>query len=162
MTKALFLDRDGVINHDIHHLYRIEDCEFCGGIFDLALDYQNRGYLIIIITNQAGIAKGLYSVKDYYALRNWIHAQFIAHGVYITDEYFCPHHPSYTGECNCRKPKPGMLLQAQSDWNVDMPKSVLIGDKATDIEAGRTAGVGVLKLVANPSELSGLFPPQSL
>jgi D-glycero-D-manno-heptose 1,7-bisphosphate phosphatase len=153
MNKALFLDRDGVINKEIHHLHRIADCAFCNNIFELTLDYQNRGYLIIVITNQAGIAKGLYTSEAYFKLRDWIHAQFELNRVHITAEYFCPHHPDYTGECECRKPKPGMLLQAQYDWDIDMAQSILIGDKNSDIEAGRRAGIEQLVALQGRYEL---------
>jgi D-glycero-D-manno-heptose 1,7-bisphosphate phosphatase len=147
MNKALFLDRDGVINRDIGYLYRIEDCVFCDGIFELTRSYQNKGYLIIIITNQSGIARGIFTFVDYYVLRDWIHSQFALNGVHITAEYFCSHHPDYNGDCECRKPKPGMLLQAKYDWNIDMTQSVLIGDSLRDIEAGLAAKVGNLKLI---------------
>jgi len=142
MNKALFLDRDGVINKDVRHLHTIEECVFCDGIFELAREYQNNGYLIIIVTNQAGIAKGIYTEEQYYVLREWIHEQFKDHGVIITAEYFCPHHPDYTESCKCRKPEPGMLLLAAKEHDIDLSQSVIIGDKDSDIEAGQRAGVG--------------------
>jgi D-glycero-D-manno-heptose 1,7-bisphosphate phosphatase len=141
MNKALFLDRDGVINVNIHHLYRIEDCVFIEGIFNFAKNYQDKGYLLIIVTNQAGIAKGLYAETDYFKLRDYIHSEFAKHGVTISAEYYCPHHPDYTGSCNCRKPKPGMLLQAAHDWDIDLSQSVMIGDKESDMLAAKKAGV---------------------
>jgi D-glycero-D-manno-heptose 1,7-bisphosphate phosphatase len=142
MNKVLFLDRDGVINLDIHYLYRIEDCVFTEGIFDLVKSYQDKGYLIIVVTNQAGIAKGLYTEADYFKLRDYIHSEFANRSITITAEYYCPHHPDYTGDCNCRKPKPGMLLQAARDWNIDMAKSIMIGDKESDMFAAKRAEVG--------------------
>lgn len=146
MRSALFLDRDGVINVDIHHLYRIEDCVFRHGIFDIVKDYCNRGYVVIIVTNQAGIAKKLYSEQDYFTLRNWMHGQFADHGIQITAEYYCPHHPDFTGPCPCRKPEPGMILRAALEHDLDLASSVLIGDKQSDMEAGRRAGVGTVIL----------------
>jgi len=147
MIKALFLDRDGVINIDKHHLYKIEDFEFVDGIFDVCEYYQERGYIIIVVTNQAGIARGLYQDADFQKLSSWMIAQFRENGIEISRIYHCPHHPDFTGPCACRKPEPGMLLQAQKDFNIDLEASILIGDKQSDLDAGRAAGIQQLFLV---------------
>lgn len=141
MKKALFLDRDGVINKEKNYLYKIEDFEFIDAVFETCRYFQEKGYLIIIITNQAGIARGKYSEEDFETLTEWMLDEFKKNSVAITKVYHCPHHPDFTGECECRKPNPGMLLKAQKDFEIDMKNSILVGDKESDIEAGLRAGV---------------------
>ncbi len=141
MNKALFIDRDGVINVDKVHVYRKEDFEFTPGIFDLIHKYSQWGYLIIVITNQAGIAKGIYTEQEFLTLTRWMEKQFLREGIKISKVYYCPHHPDFTGECECRKPKPGMILKAIEEFDLDIRECVLIGDKETDLEAGRRAGI---------------------
>jgi D-glycero-D-manno-heptose 1,7-bisphosphate phosphatase len=141
MMKALFLDRDGVINIDKHHVFRKEDFEFSHGIFDLCKEYSDAGYLIIVVTNQAGIAKGYYSETDFLQLTAWMIDQFRANGVIISKVYFCPHHPDITGPCDCRKPNPGMILQAIKEFDLDISECVMIGDKESDLQAGHRAGI---------------------
>ena len=139
--KALFLDRDGVINVEKDYLYKIEDFEFIDGIIELCKHYQSLNYLIFVVTNQSGIARGYYSEEDFAKLSEWMKAEFLKYGVDIKKVYHCPHHPSISGECSCRKPKPGMLLEAKSEFDLDMNNSLLIGDKERDIEAALNAGV---------------------
>jgi D-glycero-D-manno-heptose 1,7-bisphosphate phosphatase len=141
MNKALFLDRDGVINADKGHVYLMEQFEFIPGIFNLCRRYASEGYLIIIVTNQAGIAKGIYSEKEFGDLTSWMLERFSSDGVTISKVYHCPHHPDTTGICGCRKPAPGMILQAIKEFDLDISQGVLIGDKETDLEAGRRAGI---------------------
>ncbi len=141
-SKALFLDRDGTINIEKNYIYRIEDFEFIPGVLELIQKYFDSGYLIIIITNQAGIARGFYSEEDYFRLTRWMLNEFELNGIKITKVYHCPHHPDITGSCNCRKPKPGMILQAIEEFNINPAASVLIGDKKSDILAGENAGIG--------------------
>lgn len=142
MNKALFLDRDGVINKEIHYLFRIEDFVFIDGILEICDFYQKRGYVLIVVTNQAGIAKGFYSEDDYHKLTDWMLQKFSQKGITIGKVYHCPHFPEITGECMCRKPNPGMILQAQREFNLDLQNSILIGDKQSDLEAATNAGVG--------------------
>lgn len=141
-NKALFLDRDGTINFEKHYVYKKEDFVFIPGVIDLIRHFSESGYLIFIITNQSGIARGFYSEKDYFQLTEWMLNQFELHGIKITKVYHCPHHPEITGPCNCRKPKPGMILQAIKEFNVNPATSALIGDKKSDILAGENAGIG--------------------
>ncbi len=141
MNKALFLDRDGIINFDIGHLCRIEDVEFIPGIFELCRHFQNLSYLIIVVTNQAGIAKGYYGEQDFATLSRWMVEQFQSKGIAIAKFYHCSHHPDFTGLCGCRKPAPGMFLEAKADFDLDMKRSINVGDKKSDIEAGLCAGV---------------------
>ncbi len=141
MQKALFLDRDGVVNVEKEYLYKIEDFEFIEGIFDLCRHYQSLGYLIFIVTNQSGIARKYYSEEDFSTLTQWMIDAFKKEGVTITKVYHCPHHPKISGACSCRKPEPGMLLQAAKEYNLDLSQSIMIGDKERDVEAGINAGL---------------------
>lgn len=147
MNKALFLDRDGVINIDRGHVYLREQFEFVPGIFDLCRRFLQDGYLILVVTNQAGIAKGIYSEEDFQKLTSWMVQQFNHEGITITKVYYCPHHPEIDGNCECRKPEPGMLLQAIKEFDLDIKTCILIGDKESDIEAGRRAGIPDLNLI---------------
>ena len=147
MKKALFLDRDGVINIDKGYVYKIENIEFIEEIFNICKYYQKKGYLIIIITNQSGIARGYYTQEDFFRLMDWMKIELKKRGVFITDVFFCPHHPDEN--CECRKPKPGMILKAKEKYNLDLENSILIGDKNSDIEAGKQAGIKKLIKVNN-------------
>ena len=146
---ALFLDRDGVINVDHGYVHRPEEFEFLEGIFELVANANEAGYLVVVVTNQAGIGRGYYSQEQFHALTNWMKTKFSERGGTIDAVFFCPYHPEYgIGEYNresdCRKPAPGMLLRAQRELNIDMKHSILIGDRLTDMVAGRAAGVGTL------------------
>ena len=141
MQKALFLDRDGVINVEKDYLYRVEDFEFIDGIFDLISYYQKLDYKIFVVTNQSGIARGYYSENDFKHLTEWMISEFLKYDIKIEQVYFCPHHPDISGECSCRKPKPGMILEAAKIYNIDLEHSIMIGDKERDIEAGLNARI---------------------
>ncbi|HNW51873.1 MAG TPA: HAD family hydrolase [Prolixibacteraceae bacterium] len=141
MNKGLFLDRDGVVNQEINYLHRIEDVVFIDGIFEICRFYQKNGFQLFIITNQAGIAKGYYKEEDFWSLTAWMNEEFKKKGIVITKVYHCPHHPNFTGDCNCRKPNPGMILKARQEFDLDLSRSILIGDKLSDIEAGQNAGI---------------------
>lgn len=141
MDKALFLDRDGVINVEVNYLHKKEDFIFIKGIFELCKYYQDLGYCIIVVTNQSGIARGYYSELDFEILTTWMIDQFREHDITITAVYHCPHHPEITGLCECRKPEPKMLLDAQKKFSLDMNNSLLVGDKERDIIAGINAGL---------------------
>ena len=137
--KAIFLDRDGIINKDINYLHKIDECEFIDGIFDSCLFLINLGYKIIIITNQSGIARGYFTEKDFQKLNQWMLNEFKEKNIKILDVFHCPHGPD--SSCFCRKPKPGMLLEAKSKYKIDMKKSWMIGDNETDILAANSAGI---------------------
>ncbi len=147
MRKALFLDRDGIVNTDKEYVYKIEDFIFVDGIFDLCKFYSKNGYLIFIITNQAGIGRGYYGEDDYLKLTKWMRGEFKKNKIEISDVRYCPHHSEYgVGkykiDCECRKPKPGMILDIARDYNIDLAGSVLIGDKTSDIQAGKCSMIG--------------------
>ena len=141
MKKALFLDRDGVINKEKNYLYKIEDFEFIDGVFETCRYFLQNGYIIIIITNQAGIARGKYTEDDYKVLTDWMLKEFEKENIKISKVYHCPHHPDFSGECECRKPNAGMILYAQKEFDIDLGQSILVGDKNSDIGAGINAGI---------------------
>ncbi|WP_286232613.1 D-glycero-beta-D-manno-heptose 1,7-bisphosphate 7-phosphatase [Thalassotalea sediminis] len=154
MNKALFLDRDGIINIDHGYVYQQQDFEFAEGIFELCQHAAKLGYLLIVITNQSGIARGKYSESDFHALTQWMKTEFSQHHCSITDVYFCPHHPTkgkgqYLKACECRKPKPGMILNAAKAHNINLKQSVFIGDKISDMQAAESAGIHNRILVAS-------------
>ncbi len=140
MKKALFLDRDGVINVEKNYLHKIEDFELVDGIIELCKHYQNSGYIVVVVTNQSGIARGYYSEDDFSVLSEWMLEYFKSLGVYIAKIYHCPHTDS--DNCNCRKPRTGMFLDAKRELNIDMASSIMIGDSERDIVAARDSGVG--------------------
>ena len=145
-NKAIFLDRDGVINVEKNYVHRVEDFEFIKGIFELCALVQRLNFRIIIITNQAGIGRGYYTIDDFDRLTKWMLAQFKARGICIAKVYYCPYHPTsgvgeYRKDSFERKPNPGMILDAKREFDLDLSKSILIVDKDSDIEAGRAAGV---------------------
>lgn len=139
-TRVLFLDRDGIINIEKEYLYKIEAFEFIDGIFETLYYAQAKGYLLIVITNQSGIGRGYYSEKDFLSLNQWMCEQFEKNGINISKVYYCPHSPFDL--CDCRKPLPGMFHRASRDFTIDFKESILIGDKESDITAGKSAGVG--------------------
>ena len=160
-TRALLLDRDGVINVNHGYVLRPEQFEFIDGIFDLARAAHARQYKLVVITNQAGIARGFYAEQQFQELTDWMCEQFVNKGGRIAKVYFSPYHPTeglgvYKKDDFSRKPHPGMILEAQKDFNLDLKESVLIGDKASDIQAGLAAGVGCNILFAqeNLAELT--------
>tara|TARA_B100000470_G_C19663008_1_gene333986 strand:+ start:197 stop:724 length:528 start_codon:yes stop_codon:yes gene_type:complete len=137
--KTIFLDRDGVVNKEVNYLYNIDDFEFIDGIFDVCLYLQNLDYQIIIITNQSGISRGYYTENDYDLLTKWMLNQFEDNGIKILDVFHCPHGPK--SNCECRKPKPGMFLEAKIKHNIDMKYSWMIGDKEADVKAANASGI---------------------
>ena len=148
-NKALFIDRDGVINIDKGYVYKISDFQLVDGIYDV-LNYFKNDYLIFIITNQSGIARKYYTVKDLEILNEWIINLFKNKNILIKKIYYCPHHPDFDVDCECRKPKTGMIRKASKEYNLDLEKSILIGNSETDIMAGINSGIKIsIKTVTN-------------
>jgi len=141
MEKALFLDRDGVINVDYDYVHKIEEFDFFDGVFSTCREFKKQGYLIVVITNQSGISRQKYSEEDFATLTEWMKEEFAKNGAPLSVVHHCPHHPEITGECSCRKPKPGMIEAACEELNIDPSKSLLVGDHERDIEAGINAGI---------------------
>ncbi len=158
-SSALFLDRDGVINVDHGYVHKAENFEFVDGIFDVCSAAQAMDYKIIVVTNQAGIGRGYYTEQQFGYLTQWMCAQFIQREIRISAVYHCPFHPVhgvgvYKRESDERKPNPGMLLRAAKDLGLDLRKSVMVGDKMTDMEAAFNAGVGMKVLFKGEGEQS--------
>jgi D-glycero-D-manno-heptose 1,7-bisphosphate phosphatase len=152
--RAVFLDRDGVINKDHGYVYKIEDFDFMEGIFSFINKAQNFDYKIIIITNQAGIGRELYTEDDFNYLTEWMLDEFLRFGCQIDKVYHCPFHPTegkgkYLKDDFCRKPNPGMIIKAQKELNIDLTNSILIGDNFSDILAGIKSGIGTNILISS-------------
>lgn len=144
MNRALFLDRDGVVNEEVGYLHRSEDVRFVKGIFPLCRTAQRLRYKLIVVTNQAGIGRGFYTLQQYEELTRWITAQFAGQGITLDEVLYCPFHPvhglgEYKREHEDRKPSPGMLLSAARTHNLDLSQSILIGDRCSDIAAANAA-----------------------
>lgn len=145
LRKAVFLDRDGTINVEKDYLHRIEDFEFLPKAPQAIRRLKDAGFLIVVVTNQSGVARGYFSVRDVEILHNHMQQELQKVGAAIDAFYFCPHHPDkgvgvFRVECDCRKGRPGMLLQAAAELRIDLAASFMIGDKRADLEAGRAAG----------------------
>ena len=156
--RALFLDRDGVINVDHGYVFQQENFEFIDGVFDLCRAAIEHDYLVVVVTNQAGIGRGYYTEQQFHDLNQWMCAEFMAQGVAIAGVYFCPFHPEhgigpYKRRSDFRKPGPGMIFQAAREHDVDLANSILVGDKRSDIEAGLAAGVGCNVLYSPQGDL---------
>jgi len=143
--KAVFLDRDGVLNQEMgDYVCRLEDFHILDN-FDPLKTLQDRGYLLVVATNQGGLAKGWYSENELAKMHSHLKVEYQKHGIVITDIFYCPHHPDFTGDCDCRKPKPGLLLQGIEKYDIDPARSYFIGDRERDMEAAAAAGVqGIL------------------
>ncbi|MFP3644424.1 D-glycero-beta-D-manno-heptose 1,7-bisphosphate 7-phosphatase [Paraburkholderia sp. SIMBA_054] len=157
--RALFLDRDGVINVDIGYLHRKEDCVFLPGIFELVRRARRAGFDVFVVTNQAGIARGYYTEETFAGFTDWMMGQFADEGAPITQVYYCPHHPdagvrSYRISCECRKPQPGMLLRAAAEHGIDLAASAMVGDSVTDMEAAKAAGIRYRFLIGEARQTS--------
>ena len=168
LRRAAFFDRDGVINIDRGYVYRPEEFEFIDGVFEGTATLQRLGFVLVIISNQSGIGRGLYSEADLEALNHWMLSQFEQRSIRIEGVFHCPHHPTealgrYRRECDCRKPAPGMLLQAARELNLDLQRSALFGDRVSDLQAAANAGVPLRYLLGTdglsrpaPAEPPGL------
>jgi len=156
---AAFLDRDGVLNVDKGYVHRREDFTWIEGAKEAVKYLNDSGYLVIVITNQAGVARGYYTEQDVNNLHFWMNEELARIGAHIDDFYYCPHHPEagnscYTLKCDCRKPAPGMLLRALNKWYIDKEKSFLVGDTENDLIAAKSVGIkGILFKDANLLEV---------
>ena len=156
LRRAAFIDRDGVLNQDHGYVYRHEDFHWLPGAILALSRLQRAGYALVVVTNQSGIARGLYTQGDMEALHRTISQELQDQGVQLAGIYACPHHPQAVRPelriaCACRKPMPGMILQAAGELGLDLGASCLFGDKVSDIEAGRRAGVRVCWLIGEPA-----------
>lgn len=146
LRPAVFLDRDGTLNVEKGYLFRREDFCYLPGVVDGLKCLISMGFILVIITNQSGIARGFYTEEDYRRLNEWMLADFEQKGIEISGSYYCPHHPDgvvldYVIKCNCRKPATGLFWQAQKELGIDMDKSYAIGDKLRDLAICEESGV---------------------
>lgn len=146
MRRAAFLDRDGVLNVDKGYVSRVDDFEWIAGAIEAVRRLNEAGYLVVVATNQSGIARQYYTEADFTALMAWMRRELVSRGARLDGVYHCPHHidgseVAFAIDCDCRKPKPGMLLRAIKDLDIDPKRSFLIGDKEADMEAANAAGV---------------------
>lgn len=145
-ARALFLDRDGVVNEEVGYLHRAEDVRWVEGIVPLCRTAQALGYRLVVVTNQSGIARGLYTEEDFHGLMDWMRAELEREGVRLDAVYFCPYHPEhgvgeYRREHEDRKPGAGMLRRAARDLGLELGKSVMVGDRCSDMAAANAAGL---------------------
>ena len=144
MKRAVFLDRDGTINIEKEYLYQAKDFEFIPGAPEAIRLLNLAGFMVVVVTNQSGVARGYYTEDDVTNLHRHIACELELYGAHIDAWLYCPHHPdgrgSYSLPCNCRKPLPGMLQEAAARYDIDLDNSVMIGDKLADVEAGQAAG----------------------
>jgi D-glycero-D-manno-heptose 1,7-bisphosphate phosphatase len=159
LRPAAFVDRDGVINEERDYVWRVEDFHLLPGAVAGLRQLQAAGFALVVVTNQAGIGRGFYTEADFQALSAHMRHRLAAEGVVLDGVYHCPHHPTaglgdYRRACECRKPRPGLLLQAAADLGLDPARSVLVGDKLSDIQAGRAAGLARCVLVTSGHAVS--------
>ena len=146
MKRAVFIDRDGVIFEDKNHIHKKEDLEIIPGSVEAIKILNNKNYLVVVVTNQSVVARGLCNLEELISMNNYIEENFIKHGAVINKTYFCPHHPTegtnplYTRQCDCRKPKIGMIMKAKDELGVYLPGSYVVGDKTSDIKMGKDVG----------------------
>jgi len=160
-NKVIFLDRDGVVNRERgEYTYRLQDFKLVDGLLESLVELQEKGYLFIIISNQGGIAKEIYSAKEVEILNGFLKNKFASFGIKWTEMYYCPHHPDYTGNCLCRKPDSVLIEKAIAKYNVDVSKSFMIGDNERDIMAAEKVNLKGILIESNSTlkKLLPLFP----
>lgn len=146
MIQAIFFDRDGVLNEEVGYLWEVEKFKWIDGARDAIKFCNERGLLAIVVTNQGGIARGLYTAREVDNLHDFMQRSLAEVGAHIDGFYYCPHHPrgtveEFSGECDCRKPKPGLILRACEDFNINPAQAIMFGDSERDIEAAKAAGL---------------------
>ena len=141
MIQAIFFDRDGVLNEEVGYLWEIEKFRWIDGAREAIKFCNERGILAVVVTNQSGIARGFYTAQNVDALHDFMQKNLAQVGAHIDGFYYCPHHPDFSGECNCRKPKPGLILRACEDFKINPAEAILFGDSRRDIEAAQAANL---------------------
>jgi D-glycero-D-manno-heptose 1,7-bisphosphate phosphatase len=151
-VPAIFLDRDGTLNIDHGYVHKIDDFQFIDGTIEALQQLKQMGFALVVVTNQSGIARGMFTEDQFMQLTEWMDWSLADRDIDLDGIYFCPHHPEgsvgeFSLQCDCRKPQPGMLLSAQQELHIDMAASYIVGDKLEDMLAGQAAGVGKKVLV---------------
>lgn len=146
MNKAVFLDRDGTINVDFGYVHKIEDLEFLPGAIEALRIFQELGFLLIVITNQSGISRGYYTLKDAEAFNRAMAQKLEEQGIILKDFFTCPHSPEE--DCECRKPSPFMVMKAIKKHNIDPSRSYMFGDKKSDVECGERSNIKSFRVTA--------------
>ena len=141
MIQAIFFDRDGVLNEEVGYLYEIEKFKWIDGARAAIKLCNEKKVLTIVVTNQSGIARGMYTAREVDALHDFMQKSLAEVGAHLDAFYYCPHHPKFSGDCNCRKPKPGMILKACEDFKINPAQAILFGDSERDLEAAKAAGL---------------------
>ena len=164
MNKAVFLDRDGTINEERNYLYRIEDFAYMDGVIEALHFLKELGYLLIVITNQSGIARGYYTEEEFLRLNQWMLEDLEQKGIHISEVYYCPHHPDgivkkYVARCRCRKPGTELFWKAQEAFQIDMGRSYAIVDKMRDVSICRESGVQGIILGESGNDKSNISKP---
>ena len=159
MKKAVFLDRDGTLNIDYGYVHDIDHFHFIEGIIEALKKLKEMGYLLVLVTNQSGIARGFFTEEQFLQLTEWMDWSLADRGVDLDGIYYCPHHPEakfaeFKQDCDCRKPKSGMLLQAIEELKIDPSRSIMIGDKVDDLLAGKGAKINTNILVRTGKEIT--------
>jgi len=157
--RAIFLDRDGVINVDNGYVSVVDDFEFIEGVIESLQKLKEQGYLLVVITNQSGIARGYFSEEQFHTLTEWMDWSLADRGVDLDGIYYCPHHAQhgigkYKLDCDCRKPKAGMIKEAVAELEIDLSQSILVGDKVSDIQAGIAAGINTNYIVRSGKKIT--------
>ena len=148
-NKAVFLDRDGIINYDYGYVSKISDFKLIPGTLESLKYLKNKNFLIFIVTNQSGIGRGLYTEDDFIQLNEYMLNLFLEQEIIIDKVFYCPHKPE--DNCLCRKPKPGMIKKALREFSIKKEKSIMIGDKISDIECGKKAKISKNFLISKNS-----------
>jgi len=141
MIRAIFFDRDGVLNEEVGYLYEVEKFKWIDGAREAIKFCNERGILAVVVTNQSGIARGFYTAQNVDALHNFMQKNLAQIGAHIDGFYYCPHHPDFSGECDCRKPKPGLILRACEDFKINPAEAILFGDSERDIKSAQAANL---------------------
>lgn len=165
LKSAVFVDRDGTINEESGYLFRKEDCRFIPGSIEAIAQLSRDGFLVVVVTNQSGIARGYYNEADLEQLHRYMSCEIAAAGGKVAGWYHCPHHPDYpadAAQCDCRKPLPGMLHRAASELGIDLASSWMIGDKIADIKAGIAAGCQAILVKTGYGEEAAASAPEGV
>lgn len=141
MNRAIFFDRDGVLNEEVGYLWEVARFKWIAGAREAVKLCNERGFLTVVVTNQGGIAKNLYTSKEVDALHNFMQESLSEIGAHIDAFYYCPHHPDFSGACDCRKPKPGLILKACKELQIEPARSIMFGDAERDMDTAKAAGL---------------------